>query len=240
MSLAGCGGGHESTVAASRPALGLRSHTAANRTSARGTSDARVSRSRALAFARAVNLTAADVPGATATPNDEHEGSGREFSRCGGAGNQPKVAHASSPKLSRGSGLEAEEITSGVTVYSSAATVRRDFAAVRNERARACVARLLQKRFVGKSIKGSHVSSIQLTRLPVSAPADETVALRVSIRFVPNGAEVSVPVYFDVVGLASGPAEVTLTAMSIVQPVPEETERQLTELLAGRARANTL
>jgi len=52
--------------------------------------------------------------------------------------------------------------------------------------------------------------------------------------------ETSVPVYIDFLVFTLGPAEVTVTAVSPVQPEPEATDQQLLQLLLTRAKATPL
>lgn len=52
--------------------------------------------------------------------------------------------------------------------------------------------------------------------------------------------EMSVPVYIDFFVFTLGPAEVTVTAASPIQPEPETTDRQLMQLLLDRAKASPL
>jgi hypothetical protein len=52
--------------------------------------------------------------------------------------------------------------------------------------------------------------------------------------------EVSVPIYLDMFAFAVGHGEVSLTAVSITQPVPRVTEQELLALLLARARAHVI
>src|ERR1700690_3681286 len=113
--LAGCGGGQQTTSSASvaQPVAGAPASSARQRPP---------SRARALAFAHAVNLTAADIPEASVASGEKHTDSAREQREFHACEASVKHAHAlvevMSPKLKRGHELEIEQIRSSVTVVS--------------------------------------------------------------------------------------------------------------------------
>jgi hypothetical protein len=199
--------------------------------------DARVTRAQAIAFAHAVNLTAADVPGATASANTERPE--REAVRCGTLGREHEVADVKSLKLTRGNGLETEEISSDVTVRTSARLAARNVQATRNASVRACVARVLRRRLARRGFRGVHLGELQLSYLPVSASgSDVSGGIRAVMALSSPQRAISVPIYVDALAFTRGPAEISVVAVSATQPVPETTEHQLVELLASRASAH--
>jgi hypothetical protein len=205
-----------------------------------------LTRSRALAFAHAVNLRLADVPEATASPRKPSSFSTaekREIDRCEGphAGHR-ELASARSPKFERGSELETEDIYSDVTVQTSAGESARNLAELASAAARRCLARVLSRAFASRPPKGGgHYGAFAAYGLAVSAPGSNAVAgVRLATTVVFPGPEVTVPVYVDVMAFARGPAEVALITASATQPVPANTEQQLLSLLRARAMAQQL
>src|SRR5271156_4403943 len=86
-------------------------------------------RARALAFARAVNLTANDLPGFSASSEHEakHEDATekratQELHACAGeSGAHPELAEVSSKSFERKAGIASQSVSSSVTVESTAA-----------------------------------------------------------------------------------------------------------------------
>jgi hypothetical protein len=200
-----------------------------------------VSRSRAIAFARAVNLTAADLADAHASNSHEKEGSGHEGARCGSA-NQRKLADVSSPRLTRGSQLETEQIGSFVTVYASEAAAKHELAALNTGSGRSCVVHLLRQRFVGKTIgtAGARITKPDLTPAVAGSPARSSVGIRIAMSFASAAQEASIPAYGDFFAFTRGPAVVSYYVISGAQPEPATVEQQLGARLAGRASALSL
>jgi hypothetical protein len=125
--LSACGGAQEHSAGGVTGATNVASHGASTAVRAATTSAAASppSRAQALAFARAVNLTAGDIPEASVERKPDRgssAGEKQEYRACeklAGPGRRYTVAEASSPKLRRGQELEAEQITSSVTVLSN-------------------------------------------------------------------------------------------------------------------------
>ena len=100
---------------------------------------------RAAAFAKAVELTGADVPGAhparrSKTPLARE----REAAQCGGR-TAPAVGGARSPELQRGGALERESISSAVEVLRDAKSVERDLAYAQTAAGLRCYERVLSR-----------------------------------------------------------------------------------------------
>jgi hypothetical protein len=200
---------------------------------------------RAVAFAHAVNLTAADIPGARIARTREGRGDPgeqRQLRRCEGATRPGRnLTDSRSPKFSRGTELETEEIRSYVTVLAKGRPAAAEFAPLKSAAVRECVARVLTRRFAAKAVREARWGRFSVSRLAVQAPgADGTIGIRVAATLTLTLSEVSVPIYFDVLGFASGPAAVALSAVSVTQPVPAATEGRLLSLLLARAEAHPL
>ncbi len=242
--VAGCGsGGTQSPKPSSGGGSAAIQVTDGASGSAPSPTGAPVTKARALAFARAVNLTAADVPEARAS--HRHESRADEQEPCGLAGRRQELAAASSPTLTRGSELELEEIKSGADVVSSERFAVHDLAVLHSTAGRACLERYLSRRYlrhaVGKRAFDAHIGQIQLSALPVHAPGTSgSAGLRITMTVSSTQSETSVPVYIDFFVFTLGPAEVTVSAASAVQPEPEATDKQLVSLMLQRAKSTPL
>lgn len=242
--VAGCG---SSARQSSRPSSGPDSAaihaTDVASSSAPWRASAPVTKARALAFARAVNLTAADVPEAKAS--HRHESQGDEQEPCGLAGRRQELAGVGSPTLTRGSELELEEIKSSADVVSSERFAVRDVAVLRSTAGRGCLEHYLSRRYlrhaVGRRAFDAHIAQIRLSPLPVQAPGTSgSAGLRITMTVSSSESETSVPVYIDFFVFTLGPAEVTVSAASAVQPEPETTDKQLVSLLLQRAKSTPI
>jgi hypothetical protein len=241
---AGCGStGTQSSLRSSEPGSAAVHATDASSGSALAPASAPVTTARALAFVRAVNLTAADVPEARAS--HRHESKAEATEPCGLAGRQQELAAAGSPTLTRGAGLEVEEIKSGADVVSSERFAVHDLAVLRSTAGRACLERYLSRRYlrhaVGKRAFDAHIGQIKLSPLPVQAPGTSgSAGLRITMTVSSSESETSVPVYIDFFVFTLGPAEVVVSAASAVQPEPEVTDKQLVSLMLQRAKSTPL
>jgi hypothetical protein len=247
MLLVACGQGQRTSTGVPAGEAGRRTPAgAANAgSSRRPVANTHLTAARAVAFARAVNLTAADIPGARIVRRSEGHGNPdeqRQLRRCGGT-TRPgrKLTETPSPKFTRGAELESEEIRSYVTVLANGRPAVTEFAPLERAVVRECVARILTRRFAEKAVREARWGRFSVSRLPVQAPgADATIGVRVATTLTLTFSEVSVPIYFDVLGFASGPAAVAVSAVSVTQPAPAATEARLLSLLLARADAHPL
>lgn len=241
---AGCGSsGPQSDNAGSEAGKGAIDATNVANSSAPWRQTAPITKARALAFAHAVNLTAGDV--AEAKVSHSRESPDHEPAQCGIAGAQHELVGAQSPKLTRGSELEVEEISSGVNVARGARYAASDIAVLRSAKGRGCLERDLIRHYldhtVGKRADDARIGKIQLSPLPLQAPGTSgSVGVRITETVTYSYSETSIPVYIDFFLFTLGPAEVTVTAVSPVQPEPETTDRQLMQLLLERAKSTPL
>lgn len=245
--LSACGTGTAAqTTGASVPSAGsARDHLAVVSSPSEPAAQRAPSRAQALTFARAVNLSARDLPGASIaprTPTTSDARERREYRACErSVEREHQLVEASSPRLRRGQELETEEISSGVTVLSDEHAAVRQLSALGMPSLRECIARALTRNFADKAVREARWGRFTITRLAVHAPgASATIGLRIASTLNFPFSEVSVPVYVDLLGFAAGPAEVGLSAASVTQPVPTSTEQELVALLLARARAHPL
>jgi hypothetical protein len=202
-----------------------------------------VSMHAAEAFARAVNLTPSDVPGAVAHKRERHSKSPRQkqrerraFASCLGVQPAHKIVTVKSPQLDRGVGIEGETFTSSITVVAHPPEAEREIDAVQRFHDRPCLQRLLLASSHGRVRLGAvHISLLHTQVFGATASA----GLRVEVMFRTTRG-ISVPFYTDVLAFALGSAEIQLEAFSVAQPVAPTTEQQLLSLLAARARAHPL
>jgi hypothetical protein len=217
-------------------------HTSATGTTpahaARALKTPRITKTQASAFARTVNLTAADVPGATATPSKQGaaltQGEQRELARCEGRSpkHPPPLVNIKSPRLSIGEGLDREDITSTVTVLSSSRTAAREVRTVYGARGRACLARILRKLYR---------SNVSVSSLAVNAPgAEASGGQRIATRLIRKHRASPITVYEDSMTFVTGPAEISLETSSVDKPVSATTERQLFARLLSRAKSDPI
>jgi len=244
-----CGGGQAHSAGDTASAAPAVAHDVASSVgSARGSvSTPAPSRAQALAFVRAVNLSVGDIPEASVEANRAHssDASGgpaaRTCERLKGWGQSHTIAEASSPKLRRGQELEAEQITSSVSVLHDEQEVAQQFALLSSPALRECSARALTHSLDDTPIRNARWGRVTISKLPVNAPGTTAkVGLRIVATLNLSFSEVSIPLYVDVFGFSLGRAEVALTAMSATQPVPASTEQEIVALLLARAKAHTL
>lgn len=202
-------------------------------------------KARAQAFARAVNLTAADLPGFKGSPSSKSRAEqqfGAMLSRCaGGVDPSREVVDVDSPDFSMeaAQGLEEQDVNSNVSVLRSAALAAKDLKAVKSARGRSCLTKATNKLLTSMKTKGVTYGKTTLTKLKRSAPgSDGSFAFHFKVTANANG--LRLPFYIDTIGFTLGPAEIGLTTLGIAEPFPATVEQRLLTLLAGRASFNHL
>jgi len=201
---------------------------------------------RARAFARAVNLTADDVPGFN--PNERHSEHTRaerrlerEMLSCAGlaGANKQAVLEEGSKSFQLKQGVIDLSVSSEVTVEPSAQTALRALAAIRSAHVRGCFSRYLERAFRAEHVSGATVGPVTIQAGTPPAPGTSgSFGWRVTASFGVRG--IRVPLYLDILGFIVGPSEVTLLSSSVVQPFPAEAQQHLFALLLARARAHPL
>src|SRR5436190_2580955 len=229
--VAGCGG-----RSARKSATGARGHAPPRHAG---------SRERGLAFARAVNLTAADLPEFTVSHEHAHKTPAqrqaeRDLLRCAGSAAQgAHAAEASSPSLVFKRGLIDFGVSSEVLVSASPSLANGELAALHTSRVRHCFSRyldvLVRAQRLGKATIGP--VSIQSGN-PPAAGASGSFGWRVTATF--RLLNVRVPFYLDLLGFVLGPARVTLISSGALRPFPAEIQQRLYTLLLARAREHAL
>ncbi len=243
--LAGCGGQQASTGLAGSGAAGTSASRPPRGSTTAPVAPPNLTKTEALEFARAVDFTAADIPGATISRKPEHStdpGERDELARCERVAKHGRaLVETGSPRFVRGQELEAEEIRSYVTVVGAGRSAAREVALFASRSVRECVARVFSRRFAGETVKGATWGRVAVSPLAIQAPgADAAVGIRINATLTIPYNEVTVPIYADVLAFAIGPAEVAMSATSITQPVAAATEQQLLAVLLTRARTHAL
>jgi hypothetical protein len=224
------GPAHTSTITPSEPAP-------------KATSPARA---QALAFARAVNLSAGDVPGFT--PSQERGAQqetalekrlGRELHACAGTGAEgDDLAEASSREFERKASLIDQAVNSQVTVSTSAAVAAKELQTLRSQRVRGCLSHYFYELLSRLQTHGLQVSGISTKYgLPPTLGTAGGFAVRVTARLEFH--RIAIPFYLDYLAFVEGPAQVSLRALGTPMPFPSHLEEHLFTLLAERAKAHT-
>jgi hypothetical protein len=205
-----------------------------------------VTLARARAYARAVNLTAADVPGFT--PGERHERNSpaerrleREMLRCTGVtGTSKGVLEESSKSFELKRGVINFSVGSEVSVQPSAAQAERIREAVASSHVRSCFSRYLEQLLESEKLPaGASAGPVTIQSGTPPAPgASGGFGWRVTASFDVHG--VKLPFYFDILGFVDGPSEVTLMSSGVLRPFPAAAQQHLFTLLLSRAEANAL
>ncbi len=211
-------------------------------------------RAQAQAFARAVNLTAADVPGFMvvppsrlgATPAERRlqaetarclggSGTGGVTGTGSGAGSSAGLAEVSSPHFQREAGARSASVSSEVNVSRTSALASRELAEIRSARTRACLTRYMQQ-VLGSRAGGGVSSAVSVVGgNPPAAGTTGGFGWRITVALAVRGAQI--PVYLDILGFVYGPAEVSMFSSGLPEPFPAAAEEHLYSLLLKRATA---
>ncbi len=205
-----------------------------------------VTHASALAYARAVNLMAADVPGFTPTEHHEHSSASqrrleRQMLQCTGvAGTTKGVLEESSKSFELKRGVVDLSVSSEVSVQASAAQAERVREAVASSHVRGCFSRYLEQLFKSEKLPaGASAGPVTIQSGTPPAPgAGGGFGWRVTASFDVRG--VKLPLYFDILGFVDGPSEVTLMSSGVLRPFPAEAEQHLFTLLLARSEAHAL
>lgn len=202
-------------------------------------------RAQATAFARAINLTSADVPGfKQSKPEHEHTTAAEKrlenaMLRCVHPESTQAIVELSSQEFKRESNAGAESVKSEVAVTSSSTMATKELAVIRSSHARYCMARMLDALFKGKNFSGGHIGPVSITA--GTAPASSlggSFAWQISVTLTFH--QIRLPMYIEIIGFVDGPAEVSLFTSSFPRPFDTAAEARLFALLQRRAQANPL
>jgi hypothetical protein len=237
--LAGCAALLTACGKSSYAARSTRSPAVAS-SAARGTP---LAKARALAAARAVNLTPADVPGFRVssrkqTKTTQEKGYERELVRClGPQASGTQLAEASSKEYELSQGILQLGVSSEVTVAPTPAVASAKLAAVRSPRVRGCFARYFEQLLKGQRYAGAAIGRVSLASgTPPAAGTSGGFGWRVTATLNVRGVRVSF--YLDILGFVYGPATVTLFSTGALEPFPAPAQQRLFVTLLQRAKAH--
>lgn len=230
--LAGCGKANR-TQATTHSTPGAPSGTAARP----------LTKPQALALARAVNLTTADVRGFHASYRRHSEGAQEErfergLLRCvGSLGSVGKLAEVASRNFELDRGILQFTVSSEVSVAPTAAAAARELAAIRSARVRGCLGHSLDQLLKGQRAGGGRVGPVAVASGTPPAPGTAgSFGWRVTATYTLRGIRLSF--YLDMLGFVQGPATVTLFSTGVLRPFPAAAQQRLFSLLLSRAKAH--
>jgi hypothetical protein len=198
-------------------------------------------RARALAFARAVNLSAADVPGLRVAAKPQHRSPAdrhteRELARCVGLSGAGQLFEAASPDFEHSAGISHFDVSSNVAVSSSAALAAHELGQLRSVRAKGCLKRYLAALLNG-SLTNATVGPVSVQEgTPPAADAGGSVGLRISTSITVRS--IPIPFYLDILAFASRSSQVSLMSTGVPVPFPAATQQRLFLTLLARAKAH--
>jgi len=237
--LAACGKGGSASTASHSTAAATTATTGA-------TTRGSPTRAQALAFAHAVNLTAADVPGFAPSPKQHHESASerrleQELRACTGSGaaggSRGAVAEAGSPDFELHRGILDLTVSSEVSVAQSPAQAAATLAAIRSAHVRACVSHYLTQLLKSQQYAGASVTGVSIASgIPPAPGTTGGFGWRVTARLAVRGLHVSF--YLDILGFVYGPAQVTLSSSGAIRPFPASAQEELFSALLARAKAH--
>jgi hypothetical protein len=199
----------------------------------------------AIAFAQAVNLTAADVPGFTASSRDQHESAGekdleRKLLRCAGPTELGKgLTETGSKNYELKRNVLNLSVSSQVSVARTAAKAAEELSAMRSARLRGCFTHYLDLLFKGHRYSGATVGSVSIASgIPPAPGTAGGFGWRVTVPL--TAGRIRVAFFMDILGFVKGPARVTLTSSGLIRPFPAAVQQRLFSLLLARAKAHAL
>jgi hypothetical protein len=225
--------------------LALGSHSRARAASQRPRSSGAPTPAQAVAFARAVNLRAADVPGFTVSSRQEGETEQervlqRRLRTCAGPARfGGGLVEQQSPAFKLKRDILDLGVSSEVAVARTRALAARELAAIRGGRVRECFSRYLDLLLAGQHSRRTRVSPVSIASGTPPAPgADGSFGWRITATFSIDRLRLSL--YVDILGFVRGPARVTLVSSGALRPFPAVAQQRLYSLLLARASARVL
>ncbi len=198
---------------------------------------------RALAAARAINLTAADLPGFTVSSRKEtktaqEKGYERELVRClGPQASGTQLAEAGSKQFELSHGILQLGVSSEVSVAPTPAMASAKLAAVRSPRVRGCFSRYFERLLKSQRYAGAAIGPVSLASgTPPASGTTGGFGWRVTATLDIRGVRVSF--YLDILGFVYGPATVTLFSTGALEPFPAAAQQRLFGTLLRRAKAH--
>jgi hypothetical protein len=208
-----------------------------------------ITKAQALAYARAVNLQPADMPGFSSIGREaEAPAPGRyilEYTRChGGIDPARRVASISSAEFSTGTAFDTEIMKSTVEVWPTPSLLAINSSTAHSSRGRACFVRYLHAvhKHLNQARKGRmQIGPFTISIVPNPLPGvSHSFLTAINETRLQRGGAVRAHIYRDIFGFISGAAEVELEAVGFGHPVPTPAEEKALLLLLDRARASAI
>jgi hypothetical protein len=243
--LTGCGGGgHAAAKTTGSPGSATTKATHGGDTG--GAPGSASESAQARAFANAVNLKAADLPGFHVSTAPEHHGAAEErlepeLRRCVGTSDALSAAgapgEASSQHFERGASIITESVSSQVTVERTDALAAKDLAVIRSSHLESCLSHYFNLLFKSQDLRGASVGPVSIKQGSPPAPgAGGSFGLRFTETLTLRG--LRIPFCVDILGFVEGHAEVSLFTSGVPRPFPAALEERLFLLLLARAKAH--
>lgn len=202
-------------------------------------------RAEAAAFASAVNITSADVPGFAASAGRQSETSRerslqRQLHQC--AGSLPfggGVLEVQSPVFKLKQDVLDLSVSSEVAVARTSTQASGAIAALNAPRVRRCFSHYLNLLLTPEHLRGAVPEPVSIvTGTPPAPGANGSFGWRITASFRLD--QVRVSLYSDILGFVLGPARVTLVSSGALRPFPAAVQERLYSVLLARARAKAL
>lgn len=202
----------------------------------------RLTKSQAIAFARAVNLRASDLPGFKASPRKHEPETAAEkraeqdLARCvGGTGTRDSLAETNSAEFQRKASIAEQNVSSGVSVAQTSTAATRELDKIRSSHTRGCFSHFLDLLFKGTKYRRATVGPVSIAAGTPPAPGTAgSFGWRITVTMTVRS--LRIPFYLDYLGFVYGSAEVTLLSSTTLLPFPAAAERSLFSLLLARAK----
>jgi len=209
-------------------------------------SSAPLTKAQARAFAGAVDLTAADVPGFKVGSGHEHEQETatekrleHEMLACVHASSSKELVEVSSNEFERKSAAGDLGVQSEVSVARTSSLAAKELAVIRSGHSRACLSHYLDLLLKGEKYQGASFAPVSIVQsTPPAAGTTGSFAWRITLTIILHGIRLST--YMDILGFVYGPAQVALFATGLPHPFSAAGEQQLFSLLLQRAKAQGL
>jgi len=252
--LTGCGsGGHAASSTTARAGASA-GGAAGTRTKAAPAPGARgapagagrtLAKAQAMAFARAVNLRPADVPGFRASSEHERKTAAEkrlepELRRCLGSSAETKgLVESSSKGFERAAGIASQSVSSEVTVAQAPAVVDKELATIRGGHLPACLSHYFDLLLESQNIHGASIGPVSTKQGSPPAPG-MTGSFGLRFTTTVTVSRVRIPFSIDILGFVDGPAEVSLFTFGVPRPFPAAVEERLFSLLLERAKTHKI
>ena len=226
---------------------GLLAGCAAARRTVQVQAPAALARSRALAFAKAVNLKPGELPGfevlGTETERPPPGPIGLAQDRCTGIlSPSVRVARVSSAEFSAGRGRHSVLLKSAVGVWPAPGDVVFNSVASETPRGEECLVAALRAahRKINLEREGRRrIGPFTVATVPYPLPGVSRGSLmKIDETRLRRSGAVFFHVYRDVFDFVTGPSNVELEAVGLGNPVPSQTVQPVLRSLLARARAS--